>query len=139
MVIDEADGGKLEFGLQDARGKVTPVLTVTAAGDVTAAGTLKGALTAGVLVESGIATDGVLLPLPKGITQKQVDDGQVVLHIHVTPRYDGLGTPAVPAVCVVEGQRLRCRLVDTALPNTVPGRCDYTVLAFVPPGTGGAP
>lgn len=139
VVIDEADGGKLTFGLQDARGNVTnPVLTVTSSGDVTAAGKLSGALTAGVLVESGIATDGVVLPLPSGITQDQVDKGQVVLHIHATPRYDDLSTTPVPVVCVVENQRLRCRFVDPAdATKTVPGRADYVVLAYVAPGKGG--
>ena len=138
VVVDEANGGALEFGLQDARGKVTPVFTVSAKGDVTAAGKLAGALTAGVQVESGIATDGMLVPLPKGITADQVDAGQVVLHVHVTPRYDGLAAFA-PRVCRVDGRRIRCRFgAPGGGGPSFPGRCDYTSLVFVSTD-GGAP
>ena len=130
MVIDEGDGGELQFGLQDASGKVAVVFRVTSSGDVIADGKVAGAVSAGMHVESGIATDGTLLPLPKGITPEQVESGTAVLHVHVTPRWDDLaGTPIVPKVCTVDGRRVHCRFDDAG--SDVPGRCDYTVLAFV--------
>jgi len=131
VVITEAAGGELWFGLQDAKGTVKPVFRVTAGGDVIADGKIQGAVIAGVHVESGIATDGAQLPLPNGITQAQVDAGQAVLHVHVTPRFDDLaGAPPTVLVCVADGRRVRCRFQDGA-GNSVPGRCDYTLLANV--------
>jgi hypothetical protein len=135
VVVDDANGGSFAFGLQDARGKVTPVFTVNGKGDVWAGGNMKSEVASGVQIESGIATDGLLLPLPKGITADQVDAGQVVLHVHASPRYDNLGGVGVrPVVCTVEGRRLHC--VFRRAGNLVPGRADYTVLAFVPAGGG---
>jgi hypothetical protein len=134
VVVDEAKGGELQFGLQDASGKVEPVFTVTSSGDVVAKGKVAGAVAAGVHVESGIATDGAMLPLPKGITPEQVESGTAVLHVHVTPRWDDLsGGAIVPLVCVAEGRRVHCRFDDG---GNVPGRCDYTVLAYVTSDTG---
>ena len=136
LVVDEANGGELRFGLQDARGKLTPVFVVNAKGDVTADGKLAGAVTSGLHVESGVATDGMLLPLPKGITAELVSQGEAVLHTHVTPRYDGLGA-VDPIVCRVDGRVVRCRFDDAG--TNIPGRCDYTVLAFVSGGEEGSP
>jgi hypothetical protein len=135
VMVDEANGGSLAFGLQDARGKVTPVFTVNGKGDVWAGGNVKSEVASGVQIESGIATDGLLLPLPQGITSDQVDAGQVVLHIHVTPRYDDLGGQQIrPVVCTVNNRRLHC--VFDVGGNQIPGRADYTVLASVPAGGG---
>jgi hypothetical protein len=128
--ITEAGGGELHFGLQDASGKVKPVFRVTASGDVIADGKVAGAVTAGLHIESGIATDGILLPLPTGITPAQVEAGQAVLHVHVTPRYDDLaGATPTPIVCVADGRRVHCRFEEGG--KGVPGRCDYTLLAYV--------
>ena len=138
VVIDEDKGGELQFGLQDASGKVAAVFRVTSSGDVIADGKVAGAVSAGVHVESGIATDGTLLPLPKGIKPEQVESATAVLHVHVTPRWDDLaGTPIEPIVCTAEGRRVHCRFKDGG--TSVPGRCDYTVLAFVSSEEGGAP
>lgn len=116
LVLDEADGGELRFGSQNAAGLVTPVLTVTAKGDVIAAGSFSSGLASGTLVESGIVSDGLLVPLPAGVTEDQVASGQVKLHVHLTPRYQGLH-PALPstdfvllpAECRAEGRRVLCR------------------------------
>ena len=76
----------LTFGLYKGGTDVDPRLTVTAQGDVTATGTIKGALTQGeIQVQSGSITDGLVIPLPQGITQDQVDRGAVILHLHLTP------------------------------------------------------
>jgi hypothetical protein len=136
VAVTQVSGGELWFGLQDAKGTIKPVFRVTAGGDVIADGKIEGAIIAGVHVESGIATDGAQLPLPKGITQAQVDAGQAVLHVHVTPRFDDLaGTPPKVLVCVADGRRVRCRFDDAGA--NVPGRCDYTLLANVS-STGGS-
>src|SRR5262249_47348928 len=86
LVLDGEDGGEMRFGLQDARGAVNTVFKVNAAGDVTVSGAIKSPFTSDVHVESGTITDGMTIPLPTGVTQQQVDDGQIVLHVTVTPR-----------------------------------------------------
>lgn len=149
LALDEAEGGTLQFGLQDETGGLTPVFTVNAKGDVTAKGTLSVAIKTGVLVESGVASDGMLVPLPPGVTQDQVDAGQVTLHVHVSPRHPGSVRPAAVAAaavavtveCRVVDRRVHCRYLwfnpaaagATALQL---GACDYTMLAYVPPADG---
>jgi hypothetical protein len=133
MVLD-AETRQLQFGPQDARGNVPdPVFTVTADGDVKAKGTFADLRTASVQVESGVATDGVLLPLPAGIAEADVASGRVIVHAHVTPRFDGVGAVPAPRICRVDGRRVHCRVSDGD-PATLPGRCDYTLLAVVPTG-----
>jgi hypothetical protein len=132
VVVTEQDGGELRFGLQDANGQVKPVFRVTSAGDVIADGKVKGEVPTGVHVESGIATDGVVLPLPKEIKPEQVERDQVVVHAHVTPRFDDLtGGFNIPLVCTVEDRRVHCRFFDFSAGEIIPGRCDYTLLAVV--------
>jgi hypothetical protein len=146
IVIDQNNGGEMRFGLQDSTGKVVPVFTVTASGDVHAEGKITGAIAGGVQIETGVATDGVLLPLPKGIKQEQVNAGQVLLQIRVTPHYQELPlTPLPPAgttrwlmtpiECRTEDRRVFCRSrwawSDGSNPTDLPGACDYLVMAFV--------
>jgi hypothetical protein len=146
LIMDETNGGELRFGLQNASGVITPVFTVNSKGDVTAEGKISGAVTPGsVQLQSGIATDGVLVPLPPGITEEQVSQGHVILHVHVTPRNPGAAPPnantdwvAVPIECRVDGSRrvlCRARWFRLSLPGVFqdrPGACDYVVLASVP-------
>ena len=87
ILLDETnkDGLLLQFGLLTPSGSVTSLLSVNEKGDLTVTGTISGTTAAGTLqVESGIATDGMILPLPAGVTEKQVTDGQVVVHMHVS-------------------------------------------------------
>jgi hypothetical protein len=108
-------------------------------------GTPKGSV---ILVQSGVASDGLILPLPNGATASQV-----TLHIHVTPRMAQLTPPtplpnlwgAFPLECFVDqDRRVHCavrwhyleggtapttKTFDTAAP------CDYTLLAVFPPDT----
>ena len=108
-----------------------------------------GALAGGVQVESGVATDGMLLPLPPGITGEQITAGAVVIQAHVTPR---IQPPAglAPAEkwfphfyeCLVTDRRVRCRVrwissTNTANFEDLPGVCDYVLMAF-PRKTGGS-
>ncbi|MFI7124734.1 hypothetical protein ACIBQ1_03520 [Nonomuraea sp. NPDC050153] len=141
-VVDEQDGGRMYFGLHDGQGNVTPLLTVTGTGDVTATGTIRGRLTdfGGVLVQSGRATDGMVLPLPDGITADEVSSGKVVLHTVVVPHVPPSAAPGtkvfwIPARCDVDAdRRLHCQVTwfggfTAADRETLPASCDYVVLA----------
>lgn len=111
-------------------------------GDLRVTGKIIGALAGGVQVESGIVSDGMLVPLPAGITQEQVDDEEVLLQVHVTPHFEeiGLTAPAgerwlaAPIECYAEERRVRCRyhwrLTDGTDQVDLPGSCDYVVMAF---------
>lgn len=158
VVLDDvAQGGELAFGLQDGRGGVTKLFTVNAKGDVAAAGTLSGVATAGVYVESGMASDGVVLPLPAGITEEALVSGDAVLHISIAPHVPASAPPdtvnrgwtAMPVECAVdEARRVRCRVrwilfpvpgnpdASSSGPQFVDrlGTCDYTVVAVVASG-----
>jgi hypothetical protein len=150
VIIDENEGGSIQFGLLTDQGVVTPVFTVNVKGDVIAEGTISGAVTPGsVQIQSGIATDGIVLPLPPGITEDQVANGQVTLHILLTPLLPGAlanDSIEVPFECEVEAttRRVLCRVRSivfgaTSPPNSTdaPGACNYVVLASVPAAAGG--
>jgi hypothetical protein len=101
-----------------------------------------------VQVESGIATDGMILPLPPGITEKQVADGEAVVHAQVSLR---LGEGAAPTSAALTGnlaaspletwvdgeRRVHCQVrwfqLGTATPTIedYPGVCDFVVAASV--------
>jgi hypothetical protein len=145
--LDDAGGGKLVFGPQDAKGVITEVFKVDAQGNITAQGNLSAKVAAGtVQVESGIISDGMTLPLPSGITAQDVDAGHAVLHIQVTPRIPGSNTPdggthwlGLPCeVSVDDLRRVRCRStwIDTSSTTALKtklmgGLCDFIVLAAV--------
>jgi hypothetical protein len=152
LILDETDNGLLQFGMLTALGVVTPVFSVTAKGDVKAEGTISGAVAPGsVQLQSGIATDGVVLPLPPGITEEQVASSQVTLHISLAPRFPGAAQPdnnsdwvAVPLECKLEdtSRRVLCRFrwfrLNALLPfHDLPGACNYVVMASVPAAGGG--
>ena len=149
LLLDGDDGGQMRFGLQDARGEVNTVFSVNAAGDVTLAGVIKSPFSNDMWVESGTISDGLLVPLPRGVTQEMVDDGKVSLHVAVTPRRVSEPFPPgksagiffkEPFECRVDGRRVfvRDRWFDgVAVPLTatiVPGACDYVVIASVAGG-----
>ncbi len=134
----------LTFGLYKGGTDVDPRLTVTAEGDVTATGTIKGALSQGdIQVQSGTATDGVIIPLPDGVTQDQVDRGAVILHLHLTlhtPQSATLGSWYGPVSCAVDDhRRLSCQVMIFSASNPggnlQPGAADYLVVAAVAGGT----
>jgi hypothetical protein len=146
--------GELQFGAQDATGTVQPVFRVTAKGDVIATGQIQGAVVTGggLQVQSGTATDGVILPLPPGVTEAMVAPGKAALHVLLTPRI-----PLRPAgatgnwgcvpidVGIDDRRRLRCLLRFFALPPALPsfedrtGACDYLILIAVPASPGSQP
>jgi hypothetical protein len=147
LAIDNKNGGEMRFGLQDSSGIVVPVFTVNAKGDVFAEGKIVGAIAGGVQVETGIATDGVTLPLPAGITQQLIDDGEAQVQVHLSPRFQqpaSLPTLAAnefwlmqPLECYADGLRVVCRVYWQSTnggggsPLVLPGVCDYVVMAFV--------
>lgn len=153
LVIDEEEGGSLKFGLLNASGVVTPVLTVTASGDVTATGKIQGAFDPGsVYVQTGVASDGMIVPLPSGVEADKVGPGKAALHVQVTPRLAGATPPsntgvwgAFPLECSVDAdRRVRClvRWINFgAAPPTdiqdLAGTCDYSVTVAVSASEGG--
>ncbi|MEU6549146.1 hypothetical protein ABZ915_02520 [Streptomyces sp. NPDC046915] len=148
IVLSGGDKPSLVFGLYRGGGALDPLMTVEANGNLRITGSFNGLLPVGsTLVTSGTATDGMLLPLPSGITAEQVADGRVVAHVHLTPR-----TPPVLAestlyspveATVDENLRVRCRarLYDpVAAPGQVverPGAVDFLVVATVAATNGG--
>lgn len=145
LIIDNQNNGEMRFGIQDNLGNIVPVFTVNAKGDVNAEGKITGAIAGGVQIESGIISDGALVPLPPGITQAQLDSGEATAHIQLSPRFQNAnGLPTVPAnvlwqmtvlECYAEGRRVNCRVrwirTDGLGALTLPGTCDFQISTFV--------
>jgi hypothetical protein len=129
------------------------VLTVKSNGDIITPGTVQSKSSSGtVYVQSGMATDGVVLPLPSGVKAEDVAPDKGTLHVQVSMRLSSLIPPAapvgadwapVPLQCSVDSdRRVRCVVrwvqVPAAAPNFVdlPGVCDYVLLVGIP-ATGG--
>ncbi|MFF3456880.1 hypothetical protein ACFYXH_21600 [Streptomyces sp. NPDC002730] len=165
------EDGSLDIGRFNAAGALAPALRVLGDGStrihgdvkITGGLTVTGAVdsplvTGSVLVQSGTATHGVILPLPPSVTADQVESGEVVLHLQVTPRLqtyggpseggvDGSGFGALPVVlrCEVDAQRrLSCLIAwyggfgpgrELGLPSVLPGAADYFVLVTARPTT----
>jgi hypothetical protein len=149
LALETAGGGQLRFGRSTPDGGVDPVLTATTAGAVTVNGTLDPGRVVGTLrVQSGVATDGMPLPLPPGVTAADVQAGKWALNVQVTPRFPQ-PSPPTPTVaylvtrCDVDpGRVAHCELrsLTSGSPNLlpVPGVCNYLVTAIVvasPAGT----
>ncbi|GLY05340.1 hypothetical protein [Actinoplanes sp. NBRC 101535] len=140
-VLTVADSTGLTFGRFRADGSVDPLLVVTPDGDLTVRGS--GAQRPGTTsVASGVATDGMVLPLPAGVDETRVTNGATLLHITVTPQSsgvapatDGVWLPGTVDCSVDEDRRLRCRIrwlrVDASGPqwHDLPGAASFLVLA----------
>lgn len=146
LVLSGEDPPSLVYGLYQGSGSVSPLMTVAANGNLTIAGSFSGGgISAGsVLATSGTATDGVLLPLPLGVTPEEVADGRVALHVYVTPRIPsdtaGLNSPAEATVDSTRRVRCRMRFYDPAAGPEVreePGVVDFLVLATAATNGGG--
>lgn len=151
MVRLEETPASLTFGLQDAGGQPSKLLTVDERGNLTIAGLFNGLIAGAVKVASGIATDGVVLPLPDGITEDRVANDEVSLHVQLTLHppgrapYDAdlanfptwIGTPI--GATVDADRRLQCQVQWVGIRNAggppsvevLAGACDYVVLAVV--------
>jgi hypothetical protein len=146
-----AGNGQWAFAVRDASGTPTTVLTIAANGDIVTKGRLQGGAgggPAGVKVQSGAAWDGLVLPLPAGVTDDMVAPGKGILHVQLTPRipeFPPLAPPnsvwvCAPIICKIDDKRkLSCNLkfirtdVPATPPQTVSGFCDYLVVAEVLP------
>ncbi|MFD7710045.1 hypothetical protein [Streptomyces sp. NPDC059786] len=148
VVLSGGEQPSLVFGLYQGSGTVAPLMTMAANGNLTIEGSFNGRMPVGsTLVTSGTATDGMLLPLPAGITAQQVADGRAVVHVHLTPRIPATAEESVlhvPAEATVDADlRVRCRarLYDPLnAPGEVferPGAVDFLVVAAVPATNGG--
>lgn len=122
---DDDDGPTLVFGTYKSASVIEPLLEVSAKGDLVVKGSLTGKRTGNsVQLQSGLASDGVILPLPAGVTEGQVqaDDGPAV-HIQVTPVIDPAAAPdpaadygAQVVECRVdEERRVHCLIAWTLL------------------------
>jgi hypothetical protein len=139
----------LTFGLYKGGTDVDARLTVSAEGNVVATGTIQGALTPGeIRVQSGTATDGVVIPLPPGITGDQVASGAVTLYLYLTPHTPQSTTQGswyVPVECDVDSNRqLTCQVIlgsSTLLTSPVPqpGAADYLIVATAASPNGATP
>ena len=144
LILDGANGGEMRFGLQNAQGEIVTVFSVNAAGDLTLSGVINGPFGKNNLwAESGAISDGMMIPLPPGVTQDKVDAGQIVLHITVKPRWIAEPRPPnkstgtyikAPFECRVDGRRVFVRdlwvdLANVTTPTIMPGACDYVIVA----------
>lgn len=144
MVVSDGDGGSLVFGLHDGAGGVSALLEVDSSGNLQVEGTLSGNQTAGSLrLASGVAGDGVILPLPAGVDQQSVDDGATVVTVLLVARAPDprsaplLGERFISAVCRIDGdRRLECwgSWFAGGAFTDVSTACDYVVMATVPEG-----
>lgn len=143
LELSERANGLFAFGPLTAAGAVEPVFSVNAKGDLTIAGKFTGAVTPGsVQVQSGVAMDGMLVPLPPGVAQDMLDEGKATVHVHVTARVPSSLPPdstsawaACPLECTVDAtRRVRCTvrwIAGAAAPIDLPGACDYLVVVSV--------
>jgi hypothetical protein len=144
--IQEASNGQMVFGKLGTDGTVTPALTVKANGDLIATGLISGAsIPVKVQAQSGVACDGMVLPLPLGI-----DPSNSTIHVQVSMRYDlallpiGSTVIALPLECTVDPSTRRVssrlQLWDTSNwangPVITPAACDYLVIVTASNGSG---
>lgn len=144
QLLQTADGPELRFGAFKAAGQpIDALLTVNAKGDLTTPGSLTGRRTGNsVQVQSGIAGDGIVLPLPPGVTQAQVDDGSATVHVLVSPVIDPAGAPGPPfnhaalvQECRVdEDRRVHCRICWISLTTPVAPALPLNLIASAGPG-----
>jgi hypothetical protein len=148
VLLDDAQGGSLVFGLHNGSGAVDERMTVDAAGNLTVKGTVSGMLQSGeILVVAGTAFDGTVVPLPSGIDAADVASGAVEVAVHVTPRLPELaaapsGKLFLPVECRIDDDR-RVHCQGTWFdPGSTPledrgAACDYVLIVSVLEG--GAP
>lgn len=142
-LTETATGATLKFGKQDGTDPVVSVFEVNEKGDLSYAGKLVPPPTAAVAAESGVISDGLIVPLPPGAS------ANAKLHIQLTPfmqtpRDMILGSAtgasaAIPLVleCYAEPvtRRVHCRIrwcyAATATADFVdlPGQCSYLIVA----------
>jgi hypothetical protein len=146
--IQEAEG-QLAFGTLNPDGSIVNTVTLDTQGNITTKGQFRGALATGqgqARLESGLASHGMTLPLPSGITEDEVSLGNAVVQTFVALHLDGTENPnpvtspnwgAFPLECYVDDQRrVHCRVRWLELPPAPgaqivdqPAVCEYLVIA----------
>lgn len=150
-LVMDGDNGLLTFGRLTPTGSVDRLLEVNPKGDLYVAGKVQVHGTpAQVVVASGIATDGMLLPLPAGVEEQEVGRGAVTVHVQVTPQLDRpITLPAGnwalgPVACWVDDHRRLhsqvrwMNLVEKPNPAylDVPASASFLVVAAIAGGDG---
>jgi len=129
QLLETEEGPALRFGTYKSPGEITPLLTIDEKGDLVAKGSLTGTRTGNtVLVQSGTAGDGTILPLPPGVTEQQIGDGTATVHVLIAPLVDPATAPtpgadfaALVQECRVDAdRRVRCRICWCSLPFGTP-------------------
>jgi hypothetical protein len=148
VIVLDGEERSFVFGLRTGTGGVAPLLKIDASGNLVVTGTLGGGQTVGtVLVASGTASDGTVLPLPAGTDVHAVRSGALEVSVMVSPRYpelprstsgDADAARFAPAECRVDAER-RVHCWGTWSPDGAHRReesaaCDYLVLVSVPQG-----
>jgi hypothetical protein len=143
LVLESANGGGLRFGSSAADGSVTDVFSISAGGIVTIPGKIDVKLIVGAArMVSGVATDGMHLPLPSGVTEADITAGDIQIHAWVSPVYPPTAQTAFAVGrCDVDERRVvRCQLYALTRPGAavemspVPvASCHFVVAAVVPP------
>jgi hypothetical protein len=112
--------------------------------DLEVRGTIKSAASSDtVLIQSGTVSNGMLLPLPPGITYDQIGANKAIANYVLTPAATppppGLGQVCgmYPLICDVDQDwRVQCRIAwlqnNGAAQIDVPVACDFTVMVTVP-------
>jgi hypothetical protein len=124
---------ELVYGPVQGAGDVDPVFRVSLAGDLMVRGSFKSLLGEGVHCVSGVASHGITLPLPVGITNDKVTDGSIAVHIAVSPVLPPLdpanvAPPPVVYECSVNAQRRLTCVIDPAGGGQLNGSANYLVL-----------
>jgi hypothetical protein len=148
IVVDKnKESHTFAFGVDNGQGDFDPKFSVDLKGNVFASGSLNIPINVSkVFVQSGTATDGSKLVLPTGISEEQLGDSNVVLHVHLTPRLNlsvrpsaaGSWFPMGQHRCEIdEDRRVTCLIewVDAAAPANIeplPGVFDYLLMVSVP-------
>jgi hypothetical protein len=139
--IDERTGLQLIFGIQGEK-DIKALLTVDEQGNVTAAGEIKS--TVGLSVESGVVSDGMMLPLPANVKPEDVDAGKVQVHALLTPATPCLGArpaganwAAMSLECRLDGLRVVCRgawfrMGGNDAPVFLTGAANYLLITYAP-------
>ena len=140
---ESATGGQLVFGKLGTNGAIaTPAMTISASGDLTLTGQFKSMVKPGsIQVQSGVAFDGMILPLPVGIASTNISTANIYTQVSV--HYENLSAPsgltlpvAFPLQCTVDSSTrlVNCRLrwwdaSNWATPfKDAPAPCDYIVI-----------
>ncbi len=88
-------------------GGSNPVFRLDRQGNLSIQGTLESALKGDVKVSSGVASDGVKLPLPGGVKEDDIGS-KLALHVFLRPVVE---MPLIPLECTVDPQRrVRCQV-----------------------------